>query len=736
MRGMKRLIQIVGVVWCLLVGLLSEMSAQIPQDGWPVDLSSEEKFQPQWYSTGGLKEIIDLKYALDGETENLLKPFRFAHGFEVALSPDNSGQWIGQSDKRIWILGIESSGAYSINFIFGKYHLPAGARLFIFSPDRSEVLGAFTSSNNSESFKLATLPVTGDKVIVQYEEPYDSEFYGELEISKIAHDFSGVTLKSKDLRRPMMGRMAEPCNVNINCEEGLPYPDSKNSVCRIFIDGTELCTGTLVNTTAHDGKPYLLTARHCIENSYQAQVSLFLFNYESPYCGSIDGDNTHSISGSTLKATFDSLDFSLVELSTPPPNYFRPYYAGWDVNGTAPASSYAVHHPVGDVKKIAIDKNAPVTASFNKDYLSLAFWKVLKWDLGVTEIGSSGGSLFDSQNRIVGTLTGGAANCSRPENDYYVKLSKSWSYRKENAKQLKYWLDPINTGEKRINGYQPYSGEKKCGAFTNFTASDTTQLIRIMPNTATAGYVSGTNSAGYTEFAERFSGLKSCNLHGVSLGIARRYIANSSHNAVINLKVYEGSSAPGNLLHSQDYSLSDLTAGAMNYLAFDKTISTTGDFFVSYSLQKLGQSDTLAVYQAKRTGLSNSFYLKKNETWSDYKTLRSSITGSSLLMELVACNIDNGNASYFIDQDSQLTLSAFPNPLQSGTILTVKFNEQLLSKDSLKIFNLLGAEVPFQVISENDREIRLQIRDSRPGIYLLDLISGSKKFSTKISVVP
>ncbi|MDX9880769.1 MAG: T9SS type A sorting domain-containing protein [Prolixibacteraceae bacterium] len=725
------------VVWGI-IGLLclgyEGLFAQISQGGRPIEPAflKSSRSGLKWYKTPFFRKETYLKQ--DNSSGNSLKPLRFAHSFDVSLNPENSGSWTSQENYKIWLLGIESTGAYSINLIFKNFRLPPKARLFIYNADRSDIIGAFTDENNSASGMFPTLPVAGDKIIVQYEEPVDPEFHGTFEIASISHDFLGIGLRSSDPRRPL-NIAADYCNVDINCQEGIDYENAKNSVCRIFINGNELCSGVLLNNTSNNGKPYVLTAAHCIENGSQAHGSLFLFNYESPYCGSIDGDNTHSLAGCSLKARYDSLDFSLVELSVAPPDYFRPYYAGWDVSGIVPSRSFSVHHPQGDIKKIAIDENQPATATYNKDYISSSFWKVSRWEYGVTEAGSSGGPLFDGKLRVIGTLTGGAASCSDPRNDYYEKLNRSWNYKSSSDKQLKYWLDPVNTGETKINGYEPYSGELKCGAYTNFTISDTTQLKRITEAVPSNGYLTGTNKAGYTEFAEKFSMINNANLHGISIGIAKKHVADNNRNVLIDVKVYEGYDLPVKILHSQSFVINQLTAGAMNYLAFNKQVSTIGNFFISCAIDQLNPGDTLALYQAKRTTADNSLFLKNADGWKDYKTVTGSANGSSLLMELVACNIDKSYSSPIVKNKTN-EIVVFPNPLNSGEKLTVHLSSQTENSQNMRIYNLLGQEIPFQIISGSTSSMQLQLRDARMGIYLLQLESEGKKYSVKFSVVP
>ena len=51
----------------------------------------------------------------------------------------------------------------------------------------------------------------------------------------------------------------------------------------------------MLNNTAYDGDPLLLTAQHCIERESSAESAVFIFNYESPSCFGGDGsvDNVY-----------------------------------------------------------------------------------------------------------------------------------------------------------------------------------------------------------------------------------------------------------------------------------------------------------------------------------------------------------------------------------------------------------------------------------------------------------
>ena len=61
---------------------------------------------------------------------------------------------------------------------------------------------------------------------------------------------------------------------------------------------------------------------------------------------------------------------------------------------------------------------------------------------------------------MVGTLHGGASACGASAlSDEYGKFSYSWNpVSSDSSTQLKYWLDPSNSGAQFINGYDPSGG--------------------------------------------------------------------------------------------------------------------------------------------------------------------------------------------------------------------------------------------------------------------------------------
>jgi len=395
------------------------------------------------------------------QNDNVLPRFGYKH--EVNYDLGNAGVWetLANGD-RLWRLRIESPGAYSINLLYDEFWLPAGAKLWLYNEDKSSVLGAFTESNNKESRGFSTFLTRGDVTILEYFEPVDVSGLGKISISTVVHayrDFLGIYRNaSKTLSACPGFGCAHSCSPNVVCYP--EYDPLKNSIALIIVGGIRWCSGALINSVSINGqppKPYLLTANHCVLQPAGTELTtwMFVFGYESVNCSpSSDGNPAaKTISTATVRSRLDlnGSDFSLLELSSPPPISWNPHYAGWHRGGVG-GQTQGIHHPMGDVKKVSIDFDAPITLSDCDDIQKCAclgncpnqvhYWFVDQ-EIGRTEQGSSGSPLF-SNGRIIGQLYGGPTNATDCSNDasWYGKMSTSWYGAGTPETQLKAWLAP------------------------------------------------------------------------------------------------------------------------------------------------------------------------------------------------------------------------------------------------------------------------------------------------------
>jgi lysyl endopeptidase len=371
MNSMRFFLSILFVVFFLSKGAF----AQLSQGGNPLETVALKSAKIPVIVLPKIDNNTLLKNSLTEINESLqLKPFRFAEPVDVKLNTLNSGVWTTAEDgTQIWVIKIHSENAHSLNLIFDDFNLPEGNRLFLYNENKSSVLGAFTSFNNNLYNKFATLPVAGEEITVQYEIPRNAVKNRDFEIITVNHDF--VDILKRNERRPFFPTIAGTCNVDINCGLGDKWSDIKDAVCRMFVNGRELCTGTLINNVEETQKPYVISAAHCYDSWTDPATTVYSFNYESPYCSPLDGDPSRAISGAVMKAQFDSLDFALVEMNLIPPPEYRPFYAGWDNTGILVDTSVTIHHPWGDIKKITIDNDKPVFDDFSLRLQKKWFYK-------------------------------------------------------------------------------------------------------------------------------------------------------------------------------------------------------------------------------------------------------------------------------------------------------------------------------------------------------------------------
>lgn len=533
------------------------------------------------------------------EDKAKFKSLAFAHKFHVFLRPDNSGVTFSRGEMKVWRVGIRSKGAYSLNILFSKFKVPEGARVFVYNSDQSEILGSYTHLNNTELNLLPIQPIGGDELIVEYQEPVNAAFKGEIEIGEVNHDFRGI-FRATEPRDPQ-----QKCHPNIIC-----YPEdieAGSGVLLLIINGTTLCTGSLVNNSAEEGTPYLLTSTHCLNDDYSAEFLvnrkydlvagsiIAFFNYNSPVCSTdIRGPLQMTMASADSVLISEKHDISLLRLKQTPPKAYQPYFLGWNAVSSPLGSFHGVHHPNGGIKKVAIDEGPLTITSFDVPKYNMesnAHWEVRAWEVAATEGGSSGSPLLDGDKRILGTLTGGLSMCSSPRGpDVYASLYKFWNVTGsiENPNSISDYLDPLNMELTQLGGFNPYVN----APYTknrNFREDETAVItyFQSVPMFAT------NNVYGYSEFAEEYYTKEITQLEGV-------FISSPATNGILDMdlriRVYAGKDKPERLLYEQPYNYSykyfsndhfpvatrDMRHKVENYVAFDTPVSVSGTFFISY----------------------------------------------------------------------------------------------------------------------------------------------------------
>jgi lysyl endopeptidase len=415
--------------------------------------------------------------AEDAERDDRIAPYRYGTTVDTDYRPSRHGTWERlPSGHWLWRLRIRSSEAVSVSLGFSSFRLPDGARLYVSDPARKHVRGPYTGADATGGEHWTPL-VRGDEIVVELTVPARARADVDLTIGTLVHGYRSLS--------PRTGPTAKSgtCNLDVACDEADPWRQQVRSVGRYTFedDGdTFTCTGALVNNTAQDRTPYFLTAEHCVSSAEVASSMVFYWNYQNSTCRDrgtnqnateTDDDPLDQTStGAVLRARYGEFhedgtiagkpDLVLTEVEDDIPSSYNLYFSGWSWAGDTPQRSVTIHHPAGDGKRISFDEDPSTVTPYGENSGSSdTHLRVGDWELGTTEGGSSGAPLFNSNQRIVGVLSGGFAGCGgdgdaddNNEPDWYGRLADGFQNGDYQGTTFADVLDPTNSGMQTLDG--------------------------------------------------------------------------------------------------------------------------------------------------------------------------------------------------------------------------------------------------------------------------------------------
>ena len=459
---------------CLAAGIAASAGAQISEGGIPPSFRYEQTLRSRAAATTVAvnfnvddEKLVDAWHESEDQT-----PRCIGKVINVNMSPENAGAWSTLPDgQTIWQLEIRAEGAQALSLYYADFLIPEGGKLFLYNTDKSQLLGAYTHATNPSGGPFSTEFVAGDAVTLEYVPGSDGR-RPRLMIEGVGYGYN--LSAGHPVFRPgaKLRGLSGTCQVNVNCSEGSAWQNEKKGICHMEMlngDKMYICSGSLVNNTAQDMKPYILTASHCAGGSSHGIATdanllqwRFYFHMEHSDCDGYQPTKTSSMVGCTRLASIPlhgGSDGMLLLLRQNIPESYDVYYNGWDRSEQPASSGVSLHHPKGDRMKISTYTSPAHTAWYHGSDNSVgtenAHWNVIfvrtAHGHSVTEPGSSGSPLFNSNKRIVGTLSGGSSSCTKVEgSNLYGKLSYHWN--KYSGVRFDRFLDPTGCGVMTLDG--------------------------------------------------------------------------------------------------------------------------------------------------------------------------------------------------------------------------------------------------------------------------------------------
>lgn len=420
------------------------------------------------------------------------KPMRIAQSVmaDIDINKYSNIAYLDNGDM-VWSIAVSIPGAKVIDVYFDKLVLPKGAKVFFYNENKRQIDGAYTQEQVTAEGYLRSDYVQGEKIFIEINFPagtniedcvahinkFGAYYRGELPLS-----VASLYAKNEgEVQTEANERQDDVCYVNANCEGyGTKFYEMKQTAVHLDMGGY-ICSGNMINNTAFDGTPYLLTASHCEGSNSFSNATFstwkFYFNYESTTCTYGDRANINNfVTGANFVARSNNAlnvgneligDFLLLKLRASAANIetrgFNAYLGGWDNTGLIGSDTSWIffHHPAGMRKKVSYSKSINRNGTFNQTAIRGTHWQVDTFIVSGTQGGSSGSAIFSTTNgHIIGDLSGGAAHenvCGemKVRGALYSKLSEAWlNVRGEggttDTTSLKKWLDPTNSGRTSI----------------------------------------------------------------------------------------------------------------------------------------------------------------------------------------------------------------------------------------------------------------------------------------------
>lgn len=184
------------IIFLIFLSVLQVVYAQVEAKFFPKGDAFDQvkliKDHPKTKKTTKLPSF-DIQKLIDEDklNESMDIPFRFGKGFDTEKTLAD-GEWSNVDEGRLWSMEFQSSGAYSINFVFDQFFLPDSAKLYVTNTNGTMLYGPVTSKQNTKNGYFLTDLIQGDDVTIYLYEPNSKKGKSKLNIKRVVHAYKNL----------------------------------------------------------------------------------------------------------------------------------------------------------------------------------------------------------------------------------------------------------------------------------------------------------------------------------------------------------------------------------------------------------------------------------------------------------------------------------------------------------------------------------------------------------------
>jgi hypothetical protein len=456
---------------------------------------------------------------------------RFAVDIPYAIDASQMGTWSVSGGIATWRYSVRVPSAVSLSFHATNTFLPPSAQLSVRGGGNTYIYRA----SDTNKHQLWSRISKGDSLEMEFTVAPQDRRTVVLHIAALQAGYRGFGHAVPDhpryarLKLQAMAAPSSSCIVNYECNVTAADTPAGQATVALVIGNSYQCSGTLINDVPQDGKPYVLTARHCengkLGGGTPAVASNVVVYWDATSaCGSPLGTlydpGIPTQQGAVTVA--EQQDAWLLLLNNGPV-VSDAYLAGFDATGGAIQGGYTVHHALSNDKQFtgwngqALADTVAANTSLSVPYAS-NFWDVVN-RTGTIGPGASGSALFDQNNRVVGSLSlentagstaDGYAVCPNspppsptPQNAlaFFTSLAAVWNSTADptsSTPTIKQVLDPSNTATLVVNSIPAQASVRLTASQVTVSIGFTIALTWSAPGTPLCTASGGDNADGWT----------------------------------------------------------------------------------------------------------------------------------------------------------------------------------------------------------------------------------------------